>query len=143
MRATHQRTFSENYWPTRRQGVAYRSRARENRCCAIAVMNIAVHGHRSANLAVALHAANCHRHVMNHAESFAMVWKCVMKSSADVDCHPVFQCLLCGQNGAARSEPKRVHQLGRVRNLKLQLLMRGQGSGLELVHILWRVDEQN
>src|SRR5438876_9549479 len=116
MSSTTKRAFSENYWPARRQRFAESSRPGKNCRGAIAVMNIAVHGHCCANLAIPLHAPNCHCHVVNHAESFAMVWKCVVKSSADVDRHPVFQRLFCGQNGTARSEPKRVHQLGRVRN---------------------------
>jgi hypothetical protein len=56
----------------------------------IAVVNVAVNRHSGANLAVALHAANRNRHVVNHAEAFAVIGKGVVKSAADVYRNAIF-----------------------------------------------------
>src|SRR6266700_2332649 len=110
MGATLQRVFSWNGWAARRQGLAESSGSCKYRSRAVALMDVAINRHCRANFVITLHAPNCHRHVVNHAESFAMVWKCVVKSSADVDRHPVFQRLLGGKYGTAGREPKRFHQ---------------------------------
>jgi len=49
------------------------------------VVHVAVDGHGGGNFVIALHAAYGHGHVMNHAESFAMIRKCMVKATPDVE----------------------------------------------------------
>ena len=65
-------------------------------------MHIAIHRHGRANLAIALHASNGNRNIVNHAEAFTVVRKRVMKSSANIHRHAVLQRILRGKNRAAR-----------------------------------------
>src|SRR5206468_9145238 len=91
MRATHQRLAPKDGWTTRRQRLTCCAGSGEDGRRAIALMNIAVHGHRSSNFVVALHSADRNRHVVNHAEAFAMVWESMVKSSANIYRHASFQ----------------------------------------------------
>ena len=48
-------------------------------------MNVAVHGHRGTDLVVALQAADGHGYIVDHAESLAVVGKCVVKAATNVE----------------------------------------------------------
>src|SRR5205823_2347551 len=102
MCAAHERLFTQNGRPARWQWFAHNLRttahARKNCRCPVSLMDIAVHRHRRSNVAVALHAPNRHRHIMNHAEAFAMVGKGVMKPSADVEREAVLKRMFRCQN---------------------------------------------
>src|SRR3982074_622388 len=102
------------------------SRPRKNRRRAVAMMHVAIDSHRSANLAVSLHAANGHCHIVDHAESFAVVGKCMVKTSANVDGNAVSQSLACGQNRSSCRQPESRYKIARVRDFKFRLLARAQ-----------------
>ena len=61
---------------------------------AVALVDVAIHGHGAGDFVIALHAADGDGHVMNHAEAFAMVGKGVMESAADVECDSILQCIV-------------------------------------------------
>src|SRR3982074_2787061 len=102
------------------------ARPAKDRCRAVAMMHVAINSHRCANLAISLHAANSHGHIVDHAESFAMVGKCVVKASTNVDRDAVSQGLARSQNRSSCRQPESLDQLGRVRNLKFHLLTRAE-----------------
>ena len=106
-------------------------------------MDVAVDRHGGANLVVPLHAADRHRHVMNHAKAFAVIGESVVEAAADVEGHAILEGMLGGQNRTARSQPESMHQLRRVGNLHLLLFAGGKRSGFQLLHVLRSVDQQN
>src|SRR5439155_24079323 len=86
--------------------LARRARACENSSRAIAVVNVAIHGHGGADFVIALHAADGDRHVVNHAEALAMVGEGVVESAADVEGDSILQRILSSQDGPARRQPE-------------------------------------
>src|SRR3984957_684343 len=52
-------------------------------------MHVAIHGHRSTNLMVALQSPDGHGHIVNHAESLAMVGKGVVKAATNINSNAV------------------------------------------------------
>lgn len=72
-------------------------------------MDVAVDGHRFANLSVTLHATNGNGHIVDHTEAFPVVRKRVMKSSADADCYTVLEGMIGGQDRATCGEPEGAH----------------------------------
>src|SRR2546430_3718163 len=69
---------------------------------AIAMVNVAIDSHGSADFVIALHAAYGDRHVVDHAEALTMVREGVMKSAADVEGDSILQRILSRQDGPAR-----------------------------------------
>lgn len=61
--------------------------ARENGSGSVAMMNVGVDDHSGFDGAVVLEAANGDCHIMQHAETFAVIRKSVMETAADVDRH--------------------------------------------------------
>src|SRR5208282_5046282 len=99
--------------------IAGDTRAGKNHGRTIALMDVAIDGHRSANLAVTLHTADGDGHVVDHAETFAVIRERVMESTAKADRHAVFEGMMGGQHGTAGREPEGAHQLRRVRHFEL------------------------
>src|ERR1700677_2628579 len=93
--------------------------ARKNRSRAVALMDVAVNRHRFSNFFVALHAADGNGHIVEHAETFAVIGEGMMESSANVDGDAVVERMISGQHRAAGRKPKGTHQLWRVRNFEL------------------------
>ena len=69
-------------------------------------MHVAVDGHGGANLVVALHAADGDRHIVDHAESLAMVGEGMVESSANADADFVGQGLARREDGSPGREPE-------------------------------------
>ena len=116
---------------------------RENHRCAVAVVDVTIHGHGAGDLALMVHALDGHRHIVNHAEALAMVRMRVMKSAADIAGYAIAQRQIGGKNRSPGRQPERLHQLRRVRHLHLQFFLRGERSGLELLHVFARVHQQD
>src|SRR5208282_1963151 len=70
---------------------------------AIALMDVAIDGHRRTNLVVTLHAADGDGHVVDHTKAFAVIGEGVMESSADADRHAVVQGMVGGEYGTSSS----------------------------------------
>src|SRR5208282_6046425 len=85
------------------------TRAGKNHGRTIALMDVAIDGHRGANLAVTLHAADGNGHVVDHAEAFAVTRERVMESTADADRHAVVEGMIGSQHGTACGEPEGAH----------------------------------
>ena len=81
--------------------------------------------------------------VMNHTEAFSVIRERVMKSAANVACHPVAQGPVGGKNRSSRCQPERLHQLRGIRHFRLLLFQRGERSRLDLLHVLARMHQQN
>ena len=62
------------------------------------MVHVAIHGHRACDLFITLHAANGDGHIVNHAEAFAVVREGMMKSAADIKCHPILQSIISREN---------------------------------------------
>ena len=106
-------------------------------------MHVAVDGHRGANLVVALHAPDGHGDVVDHAESLAMIGKGVVKSAADADADFVGQSLARREDRASRRQPESVDQIARVGNFHFHFFARAERAGLQLLHVVGLVDEQD
>src|SRR5215471_4626069 len=74
-------------------------------------MDVAIDRHCGTDLVVALKTADGDGDIVDHAESFAVVGKCVMESTADADRNFVNEALLGCEDGAPSSEPECVCQL--------------------------------
>src|SRR5207248_11284378 len=96
----------------------------ENRSRAITVVNVAINGHGTLDFALALHAANRDRDIMDHAEAFTVVREGMMKSAADVECHTVPQRQLSRPNRSSGRQPERIHQFRRIWKLHLHFFFR-------------------
>ena len=57
--------------------------------------------------------------------------------------HPIFQRIVSRQHRSPRRHPERPHQFRRVGNLHLQFLPRRKRPGLQLLHILRRMHQQD
>src|ERR1017187_8105863 len=106
-------------------------------------MHVAVDRHRGANLAVALHAADGNRHIVDHAEAFAVIRERVMESSAKADRDAVVEGMPGRQNGAARIEPEGAHQRRRVRDFEFQLFASAERTRLQFLDVLRSVHKQH
>src|SRR5271166_3169099 len=78
------RLFQRGTGNRRQQGTC-RARPGKNRGRTVALMHVAIQGHRGANLVVALHAADRNSYIVDHAESLAMIGKSMMKPAANAD----------------------------------------------------------
>src|SRR3954468_24174051 len=143
MSAAHDGLSAEYGWPAGWQRFTHSTCSRKYRCGSVAVMNVAIDGHGSPDFAIALHAANGDRDVVNHAKAFAVIRKGVVKSAADVDRDSIVQCILRSKNRTAGSEPESLHQFRRERNFKLKFFTGGESSSLQLLDILRRMDQQD
>src|SRR5579863_3867791 len=103
----------------RGQGIVGGASAGEDGGGAVAVVDIAVHGHGGADLVIALHAPDGHGHVMNHAETFAVVGEGVVKAAANVNGDALFQCVLRSQDRATGRKPEGAYQVLGVRDFHL------------------------
>src|SRR5437588_7589855 len=104
-------------------------------------MDVAIDGHGASDLALFLHAPNGDRDVMDHAEAFAVVGMSMMKSATDIEGDTISQSTLCGQDGAARSQPKGRDQLLGIGQLQKRYLAGAKRSGKQLVNIILSVDQ--
>ena len=117
--------------------------ARENRGGAVALMNVRVDDHGGLDGAVVLQAANGDGDVVDDAETFAVIRKSVMKTSADVRRRAVREGALPCFDGTAGSEPAGFHEFLRVRNFHAQLFDGAERAGFEFVNVFGRVDAEN
>src|SRR5258708_23790085 len=117
--------------------------AAKNRRCAVAMVHVGIDDERLADRTIRLEAADADGHIVDGAESFAVIRMGVMESAAEIATKAVTQCRLRGEDRAAGSEPGGFNQLLRVWHLKPHLFAGGQGSGLQLAHPIFRVDTKN
>src|SRR5215469_4465679 len=143
MSAAHPGTLSRGGRALRGQRFAHRRGPGKDGGGAVALVHIAVDGHRGANLAVALHAADGNRDVVNHAEALAVIGESMVKSPSDIDGHAILPSVLRRKNRTSRCQPERANQFRREGNLELEFLPRGQRSGLQFIHVRRRVHQQN
>ena len=87
--------------------------------------------------------ANGDGEVVDHAETFAVLGKGVMKATADVDADAVLERAFRRQNRAAGVEHEGVDHLRRIGNLHLQFFARAQAAFHQLVDVEWRVHQQD
>jgi len=116
---------------------------REDGGGAVALVDVAIHGHGARDLLLLLQAADGHGHVVDHAEALAVVGEGVVEAAAQVEGHAVSQRVLGRQDGAARGQPEGAHQLRRVRDLEQQFLLIGERAGLELADVVGGVHQQD
>src|SRR5208283_3204751 len=83
----------------------------EDKRRAVALVHIAVHRHRATDGSSFLEHADGHGEIVDHAKTFAVLRKSVVKTAAHVDANSIFECELCRQNGAAGVEHERLHYL--------------------------------
>lgn len=111
--------------------------------CPIALMHIAIERHGRADLFITLHAPDCNRNVVDHAKALAVVREGVMETAADADGDAIVERVVGGQHGTTSGHPKSAHELGGIWNLHFQLFTRAQRAGLEFLHVLRCVHQQN
>ena len=70
--------------------------AGKNRGCAVALVDVAVHGHGPGDLTIALHATDGDSYVVDHAEAFAMIRESVVKPAAHVKRKVILQGVIGG-----------------------------------------------
>src|SRR5690348_5639584 len=78
---------------------------RENYGCAVAVVYVAVDGHRPRNLAFMVHPLDGDCDIVNHTKTLAVVGMGVVKTAADVARHAITQRQVSGQNRSAGRQP--------------------------------------
>ena len=105
-------------------------------------MDIAVDHHGAGDLAVALHAADGNRYVVDQAEAFAVIGEGVVKAASNVHAAAIPQRLLGGSNRSPGHMPERLYQFFAVGHFQLQFLARAQGSMLQFVHPQLGVDQE-
>ena len=66
-----------------------------------------------------------------------------MKAAADADAHFVGQALPRRQDRSSRRQPEGLDQFRRKRNFQFHFLARAERAGLQLLHVLGLVYEQN
>ena len=106
-------------------------------------MHVTIEGHGGANLVIALQAADGHGHIVDHAESFAVVGKGVVESAANADADLVGQALAGCQDRSASRQPEGVDQVAREGNFHFHFFARAEGAALQFLHVLRLVDQQN
>src|SRR6202046_4011900 len=115
----------------------------ENRCRAVALMNVRVHNHRRFDRSVELQTANSNSHIMNYAKTLAMVSVRMMEAAADTRRPGIGKRLLPREDRAACSEPTSFHKFFRIGNLHAKNFGVSERAVLEFVHIVLRMDAQN
>src|SRR5712691_3739834 len=98
VRSAHERTPAQHRRRTRWQRLTDGARSRKDGGGAIALVDIAIHRHRSSNLVVSLHAPDCDRHIVDHAKPFTVIGEGMVEASADVDGDSIFQGVLRSEN---------------------------------------------
>src|SRR5260221_6312879 len=97
---------------------------------AVAMVHVAVYDECSLDQRFVLERAYRDRNIVNGAESLAVSWKSVMKTTADIESDAIAQRITGCQNAASCSQPERLHHLPRIWNLELQKFFNAQGSSL-------------
>src|SRR5271169_1541137 len=92
----------------------------ENGGGAVALVDVAVHGHGALDELPLLQAADGDGEVVDHAKTFAVIGEGVMKAAADADADAVGKRALGRQNGTAGMEHESVDHLRRVRDFHLE-----------------------
>src|SRR5208337_49774 len=83
----------------------------EDDSSAVALVNVAIDGHRTLDEFALLQAADGDAEVVEHAETFAMIGVGVMEAAPEVDAHAIFQSQLGSKDGAAGVEHESVNHL--------------------------------
>jgi len=107
------------------------------------MMHIAIHGHGGANHAIFLQSPNGHGHVVDHAESFAVIRGSVVKSAADVETDLVRHTLPRRQDRSAGSQPESIDQIARVGKLHFHRFSRAKCAGLQFLNVFGGVNQQD
>ena len=94
-------------------------------------MDVAIDNHGAMNFSVMLHLANGDGDVVDGAETFAVIRKGMVKSTAYVEADTFVESQAGRQGGAACRQPECARHFRRIRNLELQNLFLAQGSVLE------------
>ena len=100
---------------------------------AVALMHIAVDHHGARDVAVALHAADGNRHVVDQAKAFPVIGEGVVKAASDVDAAVIAQRLPGSHNRSAGHLPECIHKLFAVGYFQFQFLARAQRSMLQFL----------
>src|SRR5258707_1029439 len=119
------------------------SAAAKNSRRAVAMVHVGIDDQRLADRTIRLEAADADGHIVDGAESFAVIRMGVMESAAEIATKAVTQCRLRGEDRAAGGEPEGFNELRRVWHLKPHLFAGGQGSSLQLAHPICPVDAKN
>jgi hypothetical protein len=93
-------------------------------------------------VAVALHAADGHRHVIDQAKAFTVIREGMVEAASYVNAAVVSQGLFGGHNRASGLVPERIDKPLTVGHFQLKFLARAQGSPLQLLHPEFCVDQQ-
>jgi hypothetical protein len=107
------------------------------------VVHVAIDRQGSTDRAVFLQAADRHGHIVDHAESLAVVGEGVVKSSADVDGDFVVQAMLRSEDRSAGGKPEGFDEIARVGNFHLHLFARAERAGLQLLYVFRFVDQKD
>src|ERR1700733_2094613 len=100
------------------------------------MMNVAVDGHGGTDFSVFLHAADCYRHIVDHAKAFSVIGEGVVKAASDVEADAIPKRVFCSKNRTASGHPECSDQLRGVGNLHLHFFAWRERSGLQLVDVL-------
>src|SRR5437763_100638 len=122
VRSAHCRFSAQDSWPAGRQRLTDGARSSKDCSRAIAVVDVAINCHGGADFVVTLHAADCDRHIVNHAKTFAVVGKRMVESAANVYRDSIDERVLSREYRAARSQPECADQFGRERDFELEFL---------------------
>jgi len=106
-------------------------------------MYIAVDRHCGSDLIIPLQPPNRHGNIVDHAESLAVVGKCMMKSATDADADSVYETLPCAKNRSPRREPESIGKIARVGNFHLHFFPLAECSSLEFLNILRLMYQKN
>ena len=93
---------------------------------------VAIHHHGAADGAIALEDADGHGHVVDGAETFAVAGERVVKSTADVVAHALFERQPRGQRSARGGQGKGFHHVTRIWNFQAQNITVAHGAVAEL-----------
>ena len=115
----------------------------KNRRRAIPVVHVRIDHHRALDRAIVLQSPDRHGHIVNHAETFAMIGTRMMESAADIRRPAISQRALSRENRSSRGQPARVHQFLRVRYFESRNFGLAQRSRLQLPNVFLSMDAQN
>ena len=107
------------------------------------MMDIAVHDQHVFYQPVQLCPPDCHRHIVNYTEALTMVGACMVKATANVEADPVFDRVLCRENGASSRQPESFDQFRRVGDLHLQLLLRSDHAAAQPLDIIATMHQED
>src|SRR2546428_2522025 len=115
----------------------------EDRCRAVALMNVAVDNSSAANRPIALKSSNCYGDVVQYAEPGAMVGKGMMRAAGEIRCYAVLQSPLRRQQSPSDGEERSAYQCFRPGQSQPAQLARRQFSRTQTRHIILIMNQQH